>query len=258
MIINFNKYHGAGNDFIIIDNRDHSFNPGDQSLIEKLCDRHFGIGADGLILIGSHNSADFSMRYFNSDGKESTMCGNGGRCAVAFASKSGILGKEPSFNASDGLHIARISGDKVSISMQDVQPPVRVKGNFFIDTGSPHYIVNVPDTGKVDVFNTGKKIRHSSDFSPGGTNVNFVQATENGIRVRTYERGVENETLSCGTGVTASAISSAWEKGPGKYSIGVETLGGKLQVSFEIKDNRAVSICLTGPAEFVFSGSIKL
>ncbi|HUS86804.1 MAG TPA: diaminopimelate epimerase [Bacteroidales bacterium] len=257
MTINFNKYHGAGNDFIIIDNRKMEFIPGDSDLISRMCNRHLGIGADGLILIHDHPKYDFEMKYFNSDGRESTMCGNGGRCAVDFSEKMGIAGKESLFLASDGLHKALITGSSISISLKDVLPPVKVKGSYFLNTGSPHCIVAVPDVEKVDIVTAGKKIRWSDDFSPGGTNVNFVQPYGKGIKVRTYERGVENETLSCGTGVTASAISSRWGKGTGMQKVDVETRGGKLVVSFELAMKLIQKVCLTGAARFVFSGSIE-
>jgi len=257
MTINFNKYHGAGNDFIIIDNRTSEFIPGNSDLISRLCNRQLGIGADGLILINDHPKYDFEMIYFNPDGQESTMCGNGGRCAVTFSEKIGIAGKESIFLASDGPHRAVITGSSISISLKDVLPPVKVKGNDFLNTGSPHYIIAVPDVEKVDIVATGSKIRWSDDFSPGGTNVNFVQPDGKGIRVRTYERGVENETLSCGTGVTAAAISSRWGKGTGMQKVDIETRGGKLIVSFDITRKIVQKVCLTGPARFVFSGSIE-
>lgn len=258
MKIYFNKYHGTGNDFIIIDNRNRQTGRGNTTLFRKMCDRHFGIGADGLMLLGEKEGYDFEMTYFNSDGNESTMCGNGGRCIVAFARNLGIIENNARFIAPDGLHHARIENNIVSLSMSDVDPPGHVSGDHFINTGSPHFIVPVPDVSKMDVFSMGRKLRMSDSFAPGGTNVNFVETTNDGIIVRTYERGVENETLSCGTGVTAAAISSMWEKGPGKYRVKVKTMGGSLDVSFTIGEKKITSVCLTGPAEFVFSGEIEI
>ena len=177
-------------------------------LINKLCDRRFGIGADGLILISESHQYDFEMKYFNSDGYEGSMCGNGGRCSSAFAIKSGIAGKELSFKAIDGVHKAKLDNGIIRLSMNDVHNPQKVSGDYFINTGSPHFVLFRKNIDQTDVNSEGKKIRWSEDFKPGGTNVNFVEITENGIYVRTFERGVEEETLSCGTGVTASAIAS--------------------------------------------------
>lgn len=258
MILDFNKYHGAGNDFIIIDNRQHILKADDISLIKKLCCRHYGIGADGLILIYDHDKHDFEMKYFNADGKEGSMCGNGGRCAVAFAKKANILTGSGSFVATDGIHKAIINESDISISMNDVDPPANVKGNHFLNTGSPHYIIPVPDNSKVDVNSKGRSIRWSDQFAPNGVNVNFVEYQPDGIFVRTFERGVEAETLSCGTGVTAAAISSKWNNPDGKYSVKVKTNGGTLGVDFLLSRNGITNICLHGPAKFVYEGKIKL
>lgn len=254
----FNKYHGAGNDFIMIDNRDKIIKSSNSGIVSFLCNRHMGIGADGLILINEDENADFSMQYFNSDGNEAGMCGNGGRCAAAFANKAGISGLKGVFKAADGNHSYSIKGNEVSISLNDTPAPSGVDGNHFLNTGSPHYIIYVPDINRVDVFEKGKKTRNSDSFSPGGTNVNFVQHTDGGIYVRTYERGVENETLSCGTGVTAAAISSKWDKGTGKYSVSVKTRGGLLYADFKIGKEKITGIHLRGPAEFVFAGVINI
>ncbi|HDZ42247.1 MAG TPA: diaminopimelate epimerase [Bacteroidetes bacterium] len=258
MQIIFNKYHGTGNDFIIIDNRTNCISPGNDKLIKFFCDRHKGVGSDGLILIDEHEKYDFEMKYFNADGREGTMCGNGGRCAAAFAEKTGIGKGKGSFMASDGEHRYEIKGNVISVSLCDTRPPVNVGGNSFIDTGSPHYIINVPDCEKVNVYEKGKSIRWSDSFAPGGTNVDFVEHKDDGIFVRTYERGVENETLSCGTGVAAAAISSRWGKEPGKFDVRVETLGGILSVSFLTGKEIISNICLSGPAEFVFAGIIDI
>jgi diaminopimelate epimerase len=258
MLISFNKYQGTGNDFVIIDNRDQFFNHSESETIRLLCDRRFGIGADGLILLETAEGYDFRMIYFNSDGTESTMCGNGGRCVTAFAQKIGLLDKAGTFMAADGIHYVRIHDDLVSLSMKDVDPPVTIKGYHFLDTGSPHYIIPVPDCSTVDVGEKGGELRNSDLFAPGGTNVNFVEKTDNGIFVRTFERGVEDETLSCGTGITASAISSRWGSPDGDYAVRVETRGGTLAVNFNLSSKKVTNICLQGPAEFVFEGKIEI
>ena len=255
----FNKYQGTGNDFIIIDNRNGLFKPGNVDLINKLCNRRFGIGADGLILISDNKLYDFEMKYFNSDGKEGTMCGNGGRCASAFAKSIGLAGNETRFIAADGIHDAKIVSNIVELKMNNVTDIKLIKGNYFLNTGSPHYIVFVKNVLETNVFDTGKKIRWFDDFTPGGTNVNFVEVTEKGIFVRTFERGVEDETLSCGTGSTASAIASVLSGHLNTNQVDVKTMGGDLSVFFEIEDkNNVKNIWLKGPAEFVFSGTINI
>jgi diaminopimelate epimerase len=258
MTIPFNKYQGAGNDFIIIDNRKVIINPGDHSLINKLCDRRFGIGADGLILISDSQEYDYEMKYYNSDGNEGTMCGNGGRCSADFAIRSGIAGNELVFKAIDGVHRASAEGETIRLSMNDVKNPGLVKGNYFIDTGSPHYVIFREGIDSIDVDNEGRKIRWSDDFSPGGTNVNFVETGPEGIYVRTFERGVEEETLSCGTGVTASAIVSVLSGHFDTNTVRVKTRGGDLSVSLRVSGNTINNIWLSGPATFVFSGEINV
>ncbi len=255
----FNKYHGAGNDFIIIDNRDDAFNPGNAELIKKICDRRFGIGADGLILIDRDPELDFRMAYFNSDGNESTMCGNGGRCASDFAMRAGIAGKKLTFRAIDGIHKAVSEGNIIRLQMNDINEIRLINGNYYINTGSPHYVVFTEKLDSFDVYNKGRELRRSADFMPGGTNVNFVEIEKSGIFVRTYERGVEDETLSCGTGVTASAIVSVlaghFDTGP----VNVRTRGGKLSVEFKITEEKKITnVWLCGPATFVFEGKINL
>ena len=205
MKIQFYKYHGTGNDFILIDNRKKEINL-DTHQIAMLCDRHFGIGADGLMMLENAAGYDFRMVYYNSDGNESTMCGNGGRCITAFAHKLGLIENHASFVAIDGVHHAKINADKnISLDMIDVTNIEHYEDHLILNTGSPHYITWVKDTDKVDVFYEGRKIRNHERFQPKGININFVQRLNDGIKVRTYERGVENETLSCGTGVTAAA-----------------------------------------------------
>jgi diaminopimelate epimerase len=258
MKYSFNKYQGTGNDFIIIDNRNGSFNPENIDLINRLCNRRFGIGADGLILVSEHKQYDFEMKYFNSDGKLGTMCGNGGRCVSHFASTLGLAGKETRFIAADGEHEARINANIVSLKMNNVSDIKLIKGNYFINTGSPHYIVFVKNVAETDVFETGKKIRWFDDFAPGGTNVNFVEVTGEGIFVRTFERGVEDETLSCGTGSTASAIASVLSGHLATSPVKIKTMGGDLEVTFEVVNKDIKNIWLKGPAEFVYSGTISI
>jgi diaminopimelate epimerase len=258
MTLAFNKYQGAGNDFIIIDNRNDVFNPQNYNLIKNLCDRKFGIGADGLILINEIPEYDFKMIYFNSDGYEGTMCGNGGRCAADFAIKSGIAGKKLKFIAIDGIHDAVSEDGLIRLRMNDVNEVRSVGGNYSINTGSPHYVLFNSALDNLDVYNEGKKFRWSKDFHPGGTNVDFVECEDDGIYVRTFERGVEDETLSCGTGVTASAIASVLSGHFVSGPINVRTKGGNLRVEFDIKAGQIKNIWLCGPATFVFEGKISI
>jgi diaminopimelate epimerase len=258
MTIVFNKYEGTGNDFIIIDNRKNIINPDDFNLIRKLCDRRFGIGADGLILISENLQYDFEMKYFNSDGYESSMCGNGGRCSAAYAIKTGITGKKVAFLAIDGAHKAISEGNIIRLQMNDVKEPRLIKGNYFMNTGSPHCVVFQKDIKKLDVNEEGKKIRWSEDYAPEGTNVNFVEIIEKDIFVRTFERGVEEETYSCGTGVVASAIASVVSGHYGTNTVNVKTKGGNLAVSFRIHGKGITDIWLSGPASFVFEGKIDI
>ena len=254
----FNKYQGAGNDFIIIDNREGVFNPENSVLICKLCDRRFGIGADGLILISRSREYDFEMKYFNSDGFEGSMCGNGGRCSADFSIRTGIAGKKLVFKAIDGVHKAISEDGIIRLQMNDVHNPALIKGSYFINTGSPHYVIFKKDVKEIDVNGEGKKFRWSEDFAPGGTNVNFVETEQNGIYVRTFERGVEEETLSCGTGVTASAIASVLTGHFDTKSVSVRTMGGNLSVSLNVTGNDITDIWLSGPATFVFKGEIEI
>lgn len=259
MRVHFYKYQGAGNDFVIFDNRNSKISLS-ETQINQLCNRRFGIGADGLMLLENHQYLDFYMKYFNSDGKESTMCGNGGRCLVEFARSLGIIDSETSFMAIDGLHKAIVNKNKtISLQMQDVKDIRIVNTNYYLNTGSPHYVTFREDIKEIDVFKRGKEIRYSAEFEPEGTNVNFVEFQEDKLFVRTYERGVENETLSCGTGVTASAICSSLYSKSNKESYDIITSGGNLNVSFKKHDkNKFTDIWLTGPAEFVFKGEIDI
>jgi diaminopimelate epimerase len=261
MKIQFSKYHGTGNDFIIIDNRQAGWEPTVQQL-SSLCDRHFGIGADGLMLLSHKEGFDFAMNYYNSDGHESTMCGNGGRCMTAFARSLGLVDQEAHFWAVDGAHEAVITGNVPEnvyrLKMKDAGIGKDYSDGLCIDTGSPHFVLWVDDAAATNVFTRGKELRNDARFSPGGTNVDFVEVREDALFVRTYERGVENETLSCGTGVTASALAHASRNpgNPGFYHI--RTLGGMLKVSFEPSGEYFTNIWLEGPAKFVFSGEILL
>ncbi|MCB2195140.1 MAG: diaminopimelate epimerase [Bacteroidetes bacterium] len=259
MKFNFYKYQGTGNDFVIMDNRELKVKFTEQQ-INTLCDRRFGIGADGLMLLENDADYDFAMKYFNSDGKESTMCGNGGRCLVSFAKRLGIIDKETQFKAIDGIHKAILNNDEtISLEMQDVSGVNAVNNNYYLNTGSPHYVLFRDEIDKIDVINRGREIRYSGEFKPDGTNVNFVEFKNNELYVRTYERGVENETLSCGTGATASAISASIHTKTDKSSYRIITKGGNLKVSFEKIDNKSFkNIWLTGPATFVFKGEITI
>lgn len=215
MKLNFFKYEGAGNDFILIDNRNKSFSLiNDTKSIKKLCDRHFGIGADGLMVLQMKNGIDFEMLYFNADGKEGSMCGNGGRCIVAFANQLKLIKRETNFLAVDGPHYATISenGNLVSLQMIDVQE-IKTDGDAFIlNTGSPHYVLEVENLASKDVYLDGKSIRYNEPYNVKGINVNFVEDLGDHYYVRTYERGVENETFACGTGVTAVSMAMAKKK----------------------------------------------
>ncbi|MFH0841312.1 MAG: diaminopimelate epimerase [Bacteroidota bacterium] len=258
MTITFNKYQGAGNDFIIIDNRKGIINPSGSVLINRLCDRRFGIGADGLILISDHPGVDFEMKYFNSDGKIGSMCGNGGRCTAHFTLRHKIAGNKQRFMAFDGIHEAEVIDDIVRLQMADINEFKIIEGNYFINTGSPHYVVFMNGIDAMDVNAEGRKLRWSPLFEPGGTNVNFVEIREKGLYIRTFERGVEEETLACGTGVTASAIASVLKGHFDTVPVRVKARGGSLEVDFKVKDGKITNVWLTGPATFVFEGSIDV
>ena len=274
MELSFSKYHGTGNDFIIIDNRKKVFTPRTdqkQALIALICHRRYGAGADGLILIEGDASEDFQMHYYNSDGREGSLCGNGSRCAAAFAGHFIYPGKQQfSFRAVDGTHEARVTNPHhsrpvVSVTLNQVKQPVNVSpDNFFINTGSPHLVRFVRNLGSFDVVSLGRKIRYAGKWAPEGTNVNFVEDSGNNtLSVRTYERGVEDETLSCGTGVTAAAIA-AWSHnnpGPDQTAYKIHTSGGKLEVSFQAPDHHRENfsnIRLKGPVQFVFRGDMDI
>ncbi|MDH5609100.1 MAG: diaminopimelate epimerase [Cyclobacteriaceae bacterium] len=256
MLLSFVKYQGTGNDFIIIDNRDSVFPTNDSALIRQLTDRKFGIGADGLMLVENDEGSDFRMRYFNADGSQS-LCGNGSRCAIDFAGQLGIISQQTNFNTTDGLHHAFFKDGWVYFQLHPVDGIKGTKNDFFIHNGSPHHIRFVEDVSGIDVLEEGRKIRYSDAYQPAGTNVNFVQITGNTLKVRTYERGVENETLSCGTGVTAAALAATTR---GLSSpVRIETPGGQLEVSFVQKPNaKFTDIYLAGPATRVFEGQVEI
>jgi diaminopimelate epimerase len=256
----FYKYHGTGNDFIIIDKRENPIELNKEQ-VNKLCNRRFGIGADGLMLMNAHADYDFEMIYYNSDGNFGTMCGNGGRCMIQFAYHRGLHKSEYFFKAADGEHKATIeSNGWIDLKMKDVNEVEVVSfTDFILNTGSPHYIKPVSDVEVVDVVHEGRDIRNSKRFIQEGINVNFVQAREDeNIYVRTYERGVEDETLSCGTGVTASALIFAHNEN-GFNRVNIKTPGGNLAVEFDkINDTSFKDIWLCGPAVFVFKGEVEL
>ena len=260
MMLTFYKYEGTGNDFVMIDNRTEFFPKANVQLIERLCDRRFGIGADGLILLENHPQYDFKMVYYNSDGNESSMCGNGGRCLVAFAKQMGVISDTAKFEAVDGYHFATIdSENNVSLQMKDVDAIKNETNYTFLNTGSPHHVELISDLEKLDVKSEGSKIRYSDLYGSAGSNVNFVNQIANDIfAVRTYERGVEDETLSCGTGATAVAIAMHQTGKTKNKTIAIKVQGGKLKVNFEENNGNYTKVFLIGPATFVFEGKIKI
>lgn len=254
----FYKYQGTGNDFVIIDNRDGSVELS-KAQVKFLCDRRFGIGADGLMLLNSREGYDFEMVYFNSNGREASMCGNGGRCLVKFAADMGMRRSDYHFLAVDGPHDADIDADGwINLKMQDVDKVQHNRGDAILNTGSPHYVKPVNDIKGLNVYREGREIRNSREFAKEGINVNFVEQKDDLIAVRTYERGVEDETFSCGTGVTAAALVFAHNE-RGFNRVEVETLGGRLAVEFDkTGEEQFENIWLCGPAQFVFKGEIEI
>jgi diaminopimelate epimerase len=258
--IPFFKYQGTGNDFIMLNNLDGAIPALSTDDISELCDRHFGIGADGLIVLNASVDVDFEMSYYNSDGSQS-FCGNGARCTVGFAKACGIDKEAFFFQAIDGLHHAKlVDYGRVSIEMKDLSHIERIEGDLVLDTGSPHFVRFVSDVKAIDVKQVGSFIRFSDKFTKLGINVNFVEVIgDNALKIRTYERGVENETLSCGTGATACAIAFAFRNGlEGDQRIQVVVEGGEVEVSFNHSQNLFQRIQLSGPYVNVFQGIYKL
>jgi diaminopimelate epimerase len=260
MKINFFKYQGTGNDFVILDNRQQTFDAVTEEQIRLLCDRRFGVGGDGLMMLNKHPQYDFEMKYFNANGKGSTLCGNGSRCLVRFAYDSGLVRTTYRFLAADGAHEAEIEENGwIALKMNDVDMVKEVGDHFILDTGSPHYVKPATDVMRMDVYKKGREVRYSKEFEKEGINVNFVEqlGDDGKILVRTYERGVEDETYSCGTGVTASALVS-YHNDIGFNHVQVQTKGGMLSVEFDKHGDKYSDIWLSGPAEMVFEGIIEL
>lgn len=259
MQFNFQKYQGTGNDFVIIDNRDLKFPKEDISIIERICDRRFGIGADGLMLVENAERYDFKMVYYNSDGRQSTMCGNGGRCISAFVLQNNLAESQGQFIAIDGPHDYTINEEGlVKLNMIDVNDIEKSGEDYILFTGSPHYVKFVENLPNADMYNGGKSIRYNDRFKQEGINVNFVEKNENICALRTYERGVEDETYSCGTGTVAAALSIAEKFNMPNGPVQLDTKGGVLNVYFDKNENGYSNIWLEGPAKFVFEGVIDL
>ena len=257
MTIPFYKYQGTGNDFVIIDNRNGLFPKDNHSMIAKICDRRFGIGADGLLLLESHHKVDFTMVYYNADGKLGSMCGNGGRCIVHFAKYLNIIDENTVFEAFDGLHEASINNEIVSLKMNDVDTMKVTANSVFLNTGSPHHVEMVEDLKNYNVAEKGAFIRNNT-YGKEGSNINFVEKVETNLfAVRTYERGVEAETLSCGTGVTAVAIALSETNRIDANNVELHTEGGKLFVHFNKINDTYHNVYLEGPAKQVFKGELK-
>lgn len=261
MNIPFFKYQGAGNDFILLDNRNLDFVHLTEKHIKTLCNRRFGIGADGLMMLQNHPDYDFEMHYYNADGRIGSMCGNGGRCIVAFARHLHLIKLETNFLAVDGAHYAKISesGNWVDLQMIDVEQIEKDETAFVLNTGSPHYVLEVKDLETLDVFTAGSKIRNNSTYQDQGINVNFIEDKGDHYFVRTFERGVEDETYACGTGVTAVALAKAKELDePGHFTRAIKVLGGDMRVEYDYDGKSFSNIFLCGPAELVFTGRITL
>lgn len=265
-VIEFTKASGAGNDFVLIDNMDDRLQLDKAKLAQVLCSRRFGIGADGLLLLERSLKADFFMRYYNADGSYGGMCGNGGRCVSRYAYVHGIAQSPMTFVALDHVYQAVMIGNGVKLKMKnpiDYRPPMNIPlddtflSGSFINTGSPHVVIFEEHLDDINVEGIGKNIRNSTLYSPNGTNVNFVRPQSSGaIEIRTYERGVECETLACGTGAVASAIVSAYEKQLSSPVHVKVRSGEELLVHFEMTNGNAGEVHLQGSAHFVFSGRL--
>ena len=260
MLVHFSKYHGTGNDFVLIDGRELDFPFHDQSLIKNICHRRFGVGADGLIILENSKEEDFAMKYFNADGKEGSMCGNGGRCITAFAHRLGLAGRDTRFEGIDGIHDASILPEEViRLKLSDVEGIRELEDGYLVNTGSPHFVRFVEDLENKLMNLEGKEIRHEPRFGPEGVNVNFAEVLDsaNTLFVRTFERGVEAETWSCGTGVTAAAISSYMRNKTDKITYRIITKGGELEVDYQVSEAyRFTEVYLTGPVSHVYDGTI--
>lgn len=257
MTLSFEKYHGTGNDFIIIESNKLSSQLTNEQ-IAFLCHRRFGIGADGVMIIKKSLEYDFEMQYFNSDGFEGSMCGNGGRCIAAYANKHGFAKNKMIFSAIDGIHEADIEENRVSLGMSDVKEIKVFEDGCFLNTGSPHFVSFIDNISELDVYSEGLKIANQERFAPERTNVNFVEFCKNSCKIATFERGVEDETLSCGTGTVATAIVMHFSRKTSATTIDLLAKGGKLSVSFEENAGIYKKIKLVGPAKFVFKGDISL
>jgi len=261
MTIHFYKYQGAGNDFILIDNREKVIDHQNPVLISRLCDRRFGIGGDGAMFLQNREGYDFEMVYYNADGQPSSMCGNGGRCIAAFAKHLGVIDSETNFLAVDGPHYAKISaeGDWVSLQMIDVDTISLDEDAYILNTGSPHYVKLVEGLKNKDVYHDGYTIRNNDTYRAKGINVNFVEPAQTGYFVRTFERGVEDETYACGTGVTAVALAMARHNNQtGHITTPIKVLGGDLSIRFNYDGHKYTDIFLEGPAMKVFEGEVDL
>lgn len=259
MKINFSKYQGTGNDFIIIDNRNNQVQLNNEHIV-FLCHRRYGIGSDGLILIQNHSELDFEMVFYNPDSSQS-FCGNGSRCAVVFANSLNLFDQKTEFLSTDGVHEAELMNDSwVSLKMHDVSEHEKINADLFIDTGSPHYLIQNNMENGFDLISEARKVRYNDRFMEKGVNVNFIRSEDDVIHLRTYERGVENETLSCGTGVTASALANHIYNGNlnGSFTQKVISQGGSLEVDFQSDGEQFTEIYLKGPAAFVYEGEIEI
>ena len=257
MKISFDKYQGCGNDFIIINNLSNTFPNISVDLIKNLCDRNFGIGADGLILINESKKEPFEMVYYNADGNVSSMCGNGGRCAIHYCNQKSIIKNKSNFLAFDGLHFGEVFDDYIKISMQNVEGYKLINDDIFIDSGSPHLVKILKNISEINILKTSRDIQKLQEFKFEGVNVNYVTIVDNEtIQIRTYERGVEDETLSCGTGAVAAALSFCILSNPNLEKVSVKTRGGDLFVDFKNEKNNFYDIYLSGKVKKVFSGEI--
>lgn len=255
--LKFYKYQGTGNDFVVVDNRQRVFDATCKPLITRLCHRKFGIGADGLILLNNHAQYDFEMVYFNADATPA-MCGNGSRCAVHLAHHLGIIGESTTFLAEDGPHEAFIRDGQIHIRMIDVREVDILGDGYFLNTGTRHFVRPVYNLGEYDVVGVGRSIRYEERFQPQGTNADFTEIIGDIVHMRIYEKGVEDETLSSGTGVTAVALALSIAENIGS-PVTISTRGGQLSVSFDRSDdNHFTNVFMIGPAEMVFEGIVSV